>query len=202
MLVPTGVEEALFKRVADGWIFSAPNPWTFARRRTFLVNDEQKKTDLAVQVRRGRYFRLLALIPMFALPAATFILVPSLLRPPSIVTWLLLALFVLLGTVTMNLCDYLPVRALLVGLPRTTERIGIVEMHVRQAQAMSVKALATIALIEVLACALILAQWLISVRGNALTLVSAAAFGLLGMLFLGMLFARLRMQRTTAQTGA
>jgi len=201
MLVPTGVEEALFKRAVDGWIFSAPNPWTFARRRTFLVNDEQK-ANLAVQVRRGRYFRLLALIPMFALPAATFILVPSLLRPPSIVTWLLLALFVLLGTVTMNLCDYLPVRALLVGLPRTTERIGIVEMHLRQAQARSVKALATIALIEVLACILFVAQWLISVRGNSFTLVSAAAFGLLGMLFLGMLFARLRMQRTTAQIGA
>jgi hypothetical protein len=84
------------------------------------------------------------------------------------------------------------------GLPRTTERIGLVEMHVRQAQAMSVKALATIALFEVLACVMILAQWLISVRGNPFTLVSAATFGLLGMLFLGMLFAILRAERAAA----
>jgi hypothetical protein len=197
MLVPTGVEEALFKRVAGGWIFSAPNPWTFARRRGFLVNDAQK-ADLAVQIQRGRYFRLWALIPMLALPVATILLVPSLLRPPSINTWLLLALFFLVTAVVMNLCDYLPVRTLLVGLPRTTERIGLVEMYVRQAQAMSVKALVTIALIEVLVCVFILTQWLISARGNPFMLVGAAAFGLLGMLYLGMLFVRFRTQRTAA----
>ncbi len=43
MLVPKGVEEALFKRVVDGWIFSAPNPWTFGRRHSYLVNDAQKE---------------------------------------------------------------------------------------------------------------------------------------------------------------
>lgn len=56
MLVPKGVEEALFKRVVDGWIFSAPNPWTFGRRHSYLVNDAQK-ADLGMRVRRGRYFR-------------------------------------------------------------------------------------------------------------------------------------------------
>jgi len=57
---------------------------------------------------------------------------------------------------------------------------------------MSVKALATIALIELLACLAVVAQWLTSVRGNPITLVSAAIFGLLGILFLRMLFVRLR----------
>jgi hypothetical protein len=191
MLVPKGVEEALFKRVGDGWIFSAPNPWTFGRRHSYLVNDAQK-AELAMRVRRGRYFRLLAIIPMFGLPLATFLLAPSLLRAPSITTWVLFALFVVVASVAMNLCDYLPVRPLLVGLPRTTERIGLVEMHGRQAQAMSVKALATIALIELVACLAVAAQWLTSVRGNPFMLVTAAIFGLMGMLFLRMLFVRLK----------
>jgi hypothetical protein len=197
MLVPKGVEEALFKRVADGWIFSAPNSWTFGRRHSYLVNDAQK-AQLAMRVRRGRYFRLLAIIPMFGLPLATFLLAPSLLRAPSITTWVLFALFVVVASVAMNLCDYLPVRPLLVGLPHTTERIGLVEMHGRQAQAMSVKALATIALIELVACLAVVAQWLTSVRGNPFMLVTAAIFGLLGMLFLRMLFVRLRTQRSAA----
>jgi hypothetical protein len=191
MLVPKGVEEALFKRVGDGWIFSAPNPWTFGRRHSYLVNDAQK-AELAMRVRRGRYFRLLAIIPMFGLPLATFLLAPSLLRAPSITTWVLFALFVAVASVAMNLCDYLPVRPLLVGLPRTTERIGLVEMHGRQAQAMSVKALATIALIELVACLAVAAQWLTSVRGNPFMLVTAAIFGLMGILFLRMLFVRLK----------
>jgi hypothetical protein len=191
MLVPKGVEEALFKRVVDGWIFSAPNPWTFGRRHSYLVNDAQK-AELAMRVRRGRYFRLLAIIPMFGLPLATFLLAPSLLRAPSITTWVLFALFVVVASVAMNLCDYLPVRPLLVGLPRTKERIGLVEMHGRQTQAMSVKALATITLIELLACLAVAARWLTSVRGNPFMLVTAAIFGLMGMLFLRMLFVRLK----------
>jgi hypothetical protein len=128
---------------------------------------------------------------MFCLPLAAFLLAPSLLRAPSITTWVLFALFVVVASVAMNLCDYLPVRPLLTGLPRTKERIGLVEMHGRQARAMSVKALATIALIELVACLAILAQWLTSVRGNPFMLVSAAVFGLLGILFLRMLFVRL-----------
>jgi len=65
-------------------------------------------------------------------------------------------------------------------------------MHGRQAQAMSVKALATIALIELLACLAVVAQWLTSARGNPFMLVTAAIFGLLGILFLRMLFVKLK----------
>ena len=197
MLVPTGVEEALFKRVSKGWVFSAPNPWTFGRRRSFLVNDAQK-ADLALRVRRGRYFRLLALIPMFALPLATFLLVPSLLRGPSIAMWLLLAAIVLVATVAINLCDYLPVRRALAGLPRTTERITLKEMHGRQAQAMSVKALAMLTLIEVLACALVLGEWYLSGHGGSFKLVSAAGLACMAILFGGMLLVRLRAPRTVS----
>jgi len=83
MLIPAGVEEALFKPTPNGWIFSAPNPWTFARRRSYLVDDVQK-VELAVRVRHSRYFRVLASIAMSALPLATFLLFPSMLRAPSV----------------------------------------------------------------------------------------------------------------------
>jgi hypothetical protein len=156
------------------------------------------QAELGMRVRRGRYFRILALIPMFVLPFATFLLAPSLLRAPSMTTWVLFALFVVVASVAMNLCDYLPVRPLLAGLARTTQRIGLVEMHGRQAQAMSVKALATIALIELLACLAVVAQWLTSARGNPFMLVTAAIFGLLGILFLRMLFVRLRTPQSAA----
>src|SRR6516162_5579289 len=91
MLLPKGVEEAQFKRTESGWIFSAPNPWTFGWRRSYRVDDVHKAA-LALCVRRGRYFRLLVLILMYALPLATFWHFPSLLRAPSPWAWLLLAL--------------------------------------------------------------------------------------------------------------
>ena len=40
-------------------------------------NDAQK-AELGMRVRRGRYFRILALIPMFGLPPVAFLLAPSL----------------------------------------------------------------------------------------------------------------------------
>jgi len=198
MLLPKGVEEAQFKRTESGWIFSAPNPWTFGWRRSYRVDDVHKAA-LALCVRRGRYFRLLVLILMYALPLATFWHFPSLLRAPSPWAWLLLALFYfVICMVSINFCDYLPVRRLLIGLPQTAERISIVEMHSTQARSMSVKALATLTLIEVLGCGVILGYWFLLPRPNPYMLVSAICFGLIATLFLAMLVAKLRTLRAVA----
>jgi hypothetical protein len=48
--------ETLFKPAAGDWIFSAPNPWMFARRRQYLVDDLQK-ADLAQRIQRWRIYR-------------------------------------------------------------------------------------------------------------------------------------------------
>jgi len=198
MLLPKGIEEAQFKRTESGWIFSAPNPWTFGWRRSYRVDDVQKAA-LALCVRRGRYFRLLVLILMYALPLATFWHYPSLLRAPSPWAWLPLALlYCVICMVSINFCDYLPVRRLLIGLPQTAERIGIVEMHSTQARSMSVKALATLTLIEVLGCGVILGYWFLLLRPNAYMLVGAICFGLIATLFLAMLIAKLRTLRAAA----
>ena len=194
MLVPAGVEEAFFKPTANGWIFSAPNPWTFARRRSYLVDDAQK-ADLALGIRRGLYYRMLVLVPVIALPYATLLLFPSLLRAPSVGLWLSLALLGVAVAVAINLSDYFAVRSLLVGQPRTAEHITIVEMLRRQARSMSVKALATLALIETAATGFLFVQWLRLPRSDPYMLVGPVGFGLIAMLFLGMLVAKLRSQR-------
>jgi hypothetical protein len=194
MLLPAGVEEALFKPTANGWIFSAPNPWTFARRRSYLIDDAQK-ADLALGVRRGHYYRMLALVPVIVLPYAALLLFPSLFRAPSVGLWLSLALFGVAVAVAINLSDYFAVRSLLVGLPRTTEHINVVDMHRRQARSMSVKALATLALIETVVTGFIFVQWLRLPRSDPYMLIGPACFGLIAMLFIAMLVAKLRSQR-------
>jgi hypothetical protein len=97
-----------------------------------------------------------------------------------------------------NLCDWLPLRPLLAGLPRTIVRIGLLEMHARQAQSMSVNALATIAAIQILAGVFNFGAWILAPRPNAYLLISAAFLGLMGAYFLAMLMAKLRAQHAAA----
>jgi hypothetical protein len=197
MFVPAGVEEAQFRPTANGWIFSAPNPCLFGRRRCYIVDDLQK-AELAPLVRRGRYYRVLALIPLLVLLFATLFSFPTLIVAPSLATLLVLALLMLINTVVLNLCDWLPLQPLLPALPRTAERIGFMEMHGRQAQSMSVKALSTIAAIQVLACVFNLGLWVLSPRANAYLLAGVACMGLTAAYFLAMLLAKVRAQRAPA----
>lgn len=197
MLVPAGVEEALFKPTANGWIFSGPNPWLFGRRPTYLV-DDARKAELARMVRRGRCYRVLAIIALIVLLFVALLSFPSLIRAPSLSTWLLLALFTVANTIVLNLCDWLPLRPLLAGLPRTEERINLIEMHSRQAQSMSVKALVTLTAIQFAACFFNLGLWFLLPRANAFVLISAVCVGLIGSLFLAMLLAKFRAQRAAA----
>jgi hypothetical protein len=196
MLVPAGVEEALFKPAAHGWIFSGPNPWLFGRRPTYLVDGAQK-AELARLVQRGRYYRVIALVALIVLLFAALLYSPNLIRAPSLSTWLLLAIFTVVNTIVLNLCDWLPLRRLLARLPRSHERISLLEMHSRQAQSMSVKALATLTAIQFLACLFNLGLWLLLPQANAFVLVAAVGVGLVGALFLAMLLAK-RAQHTAA----
>jgi hypothetical protein len=197
MLVPAGAEEGLFKPTADGWIFSAPNPWTFARRRSYFVTSAQK-VELARRVRRSMYLRLLTVIPLIAVTATTLILFPSLMRPASVAAWLSLALLMVLATVAINLSDYLAIRSSLTELPRATGRISLLEMYSRQARSMSVARLATLTAIETFAFIVILAEWLFLPRTSLNMLICAVWFGAIAMLFGAMLFAKLKRQPAAA----
>jgi len=197
-LLPAGLEEAQFKRVPEGWLFTTASPWLFARRRTYLVSDAQKPA-LAARVRRGRYVRLMLAIPMLLLLVATLVLVPSLPRSRSVEMWALLGGFVVLFTIVILLGDYLNIRSLLRDVPRTSQKITLAEMLRNQADAMSVKALSVFTAIFIFAAATNMLQSLAS-GGNVFGAIGAIIFVLLAVVFSAMLVVRLQKQ-APAETG-
>jgi hypothetical protein len=190
-LLPAGVEEAQFKRVPEGWLFTTANPWVFGPRRTYLVNDAQKPA-LAARVRRSRYIRLILLVPIALLLAAAFIMFPSSLNVRSVQAWLVWGAFVVLITIAISVSDYLTVRPLLRDVPRSSQKIALTDMLGRQGEAMSVRALAIFTLIFVIGTAGQTYQALTSVRLGALVAISAVAFAWLAFVFGRMLVAKLR----------
>jgi hypothetical protein len=189
-LLPAGLEEAQFKRVPEGWLFTTPNPWVFAPRRTYLVTDAQKPA-IAAAVRRGRYVRLIVIVPTVLLLVAVFFMYPSLLNASSPVTWLAFGAFIVAFTYIITIGDHLAVRPLLHGLPRSSQKISFGDMMARQSQMMSVRALVIFIAIFVAAAAAGTIEILTSVHASPFSAVGAVAFALFAVLFLAMLVIRL-----------
>lgn len=199
-LLPAGVEEAQFKREPDGWLFTIANPWIFGRRRIYLITDAQKPA-LAARVRRARYVRLMVMFVAAILVMAVFAMMPSLLRLPGIGTALVLAGFVVVMTVAIFVGDYLTVRPLLQGIPRTPRRFSQRDMMRTQYEVMSVRSLSIFTAIFVLALLACLVDWVLSPRNGTLTLISLASNTVFAVLFGGMLIAKLRAQRSAKESG-
>lgn len=193
-LLPAGLEEAQFKRVPEGWLFTTANPWVFAPRRTYLVTDAQKPA-LAARVRRARYARLILMIPMLLLLVAAFVMYPSLLNPHSIATWVAFGVFIIAFTIIITLSDHLAVRPLLRDLPRSSQKIGLGDMMRRQSEALSVKALAIFTAIFVIAAIVNAIEALTSVHASPFATISAFAFALFAIAFVAMLVNKLRARR-------
>src|SRR5215813_6250412 len=77
-LLPAGLEEAQFKRIPEGWLFTTVNPWLFAPRRTYVVSDAQKPA-IAARIRHARYLRVPVMFAMMALMVAAIVMNPALL---------------------------------------------------------------------------------------------------------------------------
>lgn len=196
-LLPAGFEEAQFKRVPEGWLFTTANPWVFGPRRTYLLSDVQKPV-LAARVRRSRYIRLILLVPIVLLLTAAFVMFPSSLNVRSVQAWLVWGAFVVLLTIAIAVSDYLTVRPLLRDVPRSSQKIGLTDMLGRQGEAMSVRALAIFTLIFVIGTAGQTYQALTSVRLGGLAAISVIAFAWLAFVFGGMLVAKLRARYDSA----
>jgi hypothetical protein len=195
-LLPAGLEEAQFKRVPEGWLFTTASPWVFARRRTYLVSEEQKPA-LASRVRRGRYLRVLAMIVVLLLVAAIAAMAPSLLRPSSLEFWAFLAAFIVVFTIVITEIDYLNIRPLLRDLPRSSQKITLADMVRNQADASSVKALSILTSIFVFAAATNMLQSL-ATGGSVLGAIVAIMFVALAAVSAGMLVARLQKPESAA----
>jgi hypothetical protein len=198
-LLPAGLEEAQFKRVPEGWLFTTASPWVFAPRRTYLVSEAQKPA-IAARVRRGRVIRLILLVPMLLLLAAAFVMVPSLLNFRSVEIWLVLGAFVVVLTTAITVSDYLTVRPLLRDIPRSSQKIRLSDMLGRQGEAMSVRALVILTLIFVIGVAANVFLALTSVRGNPFAAIAAVALALSAIAFGGMLVGKLRARPMGAES--
>jgi hypothetical protein len=62
------MEEMSFKRVPEGWVYRAPNPWLLGRSRYYLVSEKQK-SEIAGHHRRMWLFLLLGIAVIAAVGA-------------------------------------------------------------------------------------------------------------------------------------
>jgi hypothetical protein len=192
-LLPNGLEEAQFKRVPEGWLFTTASPWIFAPRRTYLVSDVQKPA-LAERVRRGRYLRLVMILLLMALMAVGIIMNPVMLmlvKTFSLTGAIVFASFVVLTVAAITVCDYLNVRPLIGDLPRSSRKIGHADMMQSQTQAMSAPAIAIFASLFVVATAGKTYEAFTSANGNWMAAVAAACFAPFALAFISMLVVKL-----------
>jgi hypothetical protein len=183
------LEEAQFKRVPEGWLFTTASPLVFAPPRTYLVSDAQKPA-IAARVRRSRHIRLILLVLMLLLTAA-FIAFPPLLNPRSVEAWLIWGAVILTFTIANAVSDRLIVGPLLRDVPRSSQKIGLTEILRRQSEPMSVKALAIVTL-TFLICAMAQTYNAFTSGAAALMAISVIAFAWLAFVSGGILIARLR----------
>jgi hypothetical protein len=193
-LLPNGLEEAQFKRVPEGWLFTTVSPWIFAPRHTYLVSDAQKSA-IAERVRRGRYLRLTVILALMALMGLGIITNPAVLmlaKTFSLTGAIVFASFVVLTVAAITVCDYLNIRPLIRDLPLSSSRIGHADMVQNQAQSMSAPAIAIFASLFVVATAGKTYEALTSANGNWMAAVAAACFAPLALVFISMLVVKLR----------
>jgi hypothetical protein len=190
-LLPAGLEEAQFKQVLEGWLFTTVNPWVFGPRRTYLVSNAQKPA-IAARVRRARHLRLLVIVPIMLLMGAALVMNPNLLMAPSVETAIVFAMFMGIVAAAITACDHLCVRSLLRDVPRSSQKIGLGEMMWNQSKAMSVKALVIFTTIFLLAATANTVQALTGLRGGMVVALGAIVFALFAAGFIVMLIAKLR----------
>jgi hypothetical protein len=139
-----GLEEAPFKPIDGGYVFTSRNPWCFGPSHNYLV-DETQKVAIASCIRETlREVRPVAVVAMFVLPvlmiAGAFLLLKF--GCPTPIAIVVLTLFVFgpyLGMVHVYSMGRL--RHLIANLPRTSERITLREANSNVAAHMSPKLL-------------------------------------------------------------
>jgi hypothetical protein len=192
--LPNGLEEAHFKRVPEGWLFTTVSPWIFAPHRTYLVSDAQKPA-IAGRVRRGRYLRFAVILLLMGLMAVGIIMNPAVLalvKTFSLTGAIVFASFVVLTVAAITACDYLNIRSLIRDLPRSSRKIGHADMVQSQSQAMSAPAIVIFASLFVVATAGKTYEALTSASGNWIAAIAAACFAPFALAFISMLVVKVR----------
>jgi hypothetical protein len=170
-----GMEEMSFKRVPEGWVYRAPNPWLFGSGRYYLL-DEKQKSEVAGHHRRMWLFLLLAIFAIAAAGAPmTFAGFDDQHVVASLATAALVGLIV--GFVA-NAWLYRTIRPIIAGLPLTTQRITQSEVLNTQIAVFSREYMLFFGSLSLLLFALIALQPLLTSAGwDARSLCGALLFG-------------------------
>lgn len=135
---PSGIEESLFKRVPDGWLFAAPRPWPFSHRPIYRVSEAQKAA-LVTRLRHAKYVRMFIIILLTVPAVALVVAYPVILDPASPWGWIMLAGLMGSFFVVAPACDSRILSRPLRGLRPTEARITFGDRLRMQAEAQSLK---------------------------------------------------------------
>ena len=170
-----GMEEMSFKRVPEGWVYRAPNPWLLGRSRYYLVSEKQK-SEIAGHHRRMWLFLLLGIAVIAAVGAP---LTLAGFDDQQVV--LSLATAALLGLIVgfvANAWLCRTIRPIIADLPPTTQRITQSEVLNTQIAVFSRGYLLFFGSLSLLLFALIALQPLLTSAGwDARSLCGALLFG-------------------------
>jgi len=170
-----GMEEMSFKRVPEGWVYRAPNPWLLGRSRYYLVSEKQK-SEIAGHHRRMWLFLLLGIAVIAAVGAP---LTLAGFDDQQVV--LSLATAALLGLIVgfvANAWLCRTIRPIIADLPPTTQRIAQSEVLNTQIAVFSRGYLLFFRSLSLLLLALIALQPLLRSAGwDARSLCGALLFG-------------------------
>lgn len=128
-----GMEETSFKRVPQGWVFGAPNPWLFGSRRYYLLN-EQQKIEAAIQLRR--MWRLFSVAIFVVVAVVVPVTLPGLYQRPLVTLAAEIVAGLAIG-LAFNVYLYRTLRPIIAGLEPTTQRITSGEVFSTQAKVFS-----------------------------------------------------------------
>jgi hypothetical protein len=170
-----GMEKMSFKRVPEGWVYRAPNPWLLGRSRYYLVSEKQK-SEIAGHHRRMWLFLLLGIAVVAAVGAP---LTLAGFDDQQVV--LSLATAALLGLIVgfvANAWLWRTIRPIIADLPPTTQRIAQSEVLNTQIAVFSRGYLLFFGSLSLLLLALIALQPLLTSAGwDARSLCGALLFG-------------------------
>ncbi len=184
--------EFSFRRLPDGWLYCAPNPWLLGPRRYFLVDEEQKRALAAEFCRAWRFLfvGIIVVIGMMmptAMPAQDY-------GPFTRLVAALLAGLILGSAFNAYLCRRL--HPILADLHPTTRRITRGAMFQVQAAVLSRVSVVFFGLSSLALFALTaLPPLFTSARFDALSLCGALLFGAGAIYWLALYIAQRRRDR-------
>jgi hypothetical protein len=169
------MEEMSFKRVPEGWVYRAPNPWLLGRSRYYLVSEKQK-SEIAGHHRRMWLFLLLGIAVIAAVGAP--LTLAGFDEQQVVLSLATAALLGLIVGFVANAWLWRTIRPIIADLPPTTQRIAQSEVLNTQIAVFSRGYLLFFGSLSLLLLALIALQPLLTSAGwDARSLCGALLFG-------------------------